>query len=104
MHTRPITPADLSDLSVIAVDAMIEDELYEWKNPYRKQYPEDFRQHFVRRLKAKYYDPQAYCYLAETDESDKDWTGKSVSTGYGIFTREGPTSYDSRRENLLKSA
>ena len=91
MHIRPATLADCSTAATFSVPGFENDELFEWLNPRRAEYPEDFRCFFLRRYHMRYWSPDHVFYVAVTDEQDHEWSGESQVVGYAIWQRRGDT-------------
>ena len=89
MHVRPAVSSDLSATSTLSVSGCWDDELVEWLNPYRAQYPENFRDSFLQKHRMRYWSADYHFYVAETDQEDKDWSGEPQVTGYAIWQRRG---------------
>ena len=93
MHIRPAHTIDFSAIASISVDCFWDDELYNYTNPYKVQYPDHFRAYFVRRFNGRYWTPGFLFYVAVTDEGDEgheeggDEEGKIV--GYAVWYRIG---------------
>lgn len=85
MRIRIAEPADFSAMADICRDAFMNDRLFNWMYPYRKQYPEDFRSNFLQSLKRRYYSRPGYVLVAESDEFDIGWSGNPVIMGYASW-------------------
>ncbi|KAI9701185.1 MAG: hypothetical protein M1836_001854 [Candelina mexicana] len=105
MHTRPCRPGDFSAIATIGAKAFLDDNLYAWLCPKRKEYPEEWRRLFVRGTKQRYNAVGTYLFVAETDESDPEWNGQSQIAGYAAWERKGKSQSARRWRNndsLLK--
>ena len=89
MHIRPATLSDLSTTSTIAVSAFWNDELYGWLYTHKDKYPEHVRDSILQKHRRRYWYADYVIYVAETDEEDKDWSGKPQVIGYAIWQRRG---------------
>ncbi|KAL8820399.1 MAG: hypothetical protein Q9191_007528, partial [Dirinaria sp. TL-2023a] len=89
MHIRPAIPSDLSTTSTVAASALWDDELYEWLHIHRDQFPEHFRNSILQKHRRRYWRADFAFYVVETDEKDKDWSGKPQVVGYAIWQRNG---------------
>lgn len=91
MHIRLATLADCSETASISVTSFHDDELFDWMNPRRVEFPDDFRYFFLRRHQMRFWSPDHVFYVAMTDEQDNDWSGKSQIVGYAVWERRGDT-------------
>ena len=89
MHIRLINPADFSTTASVAVSSFSNDELFRWTNPYINQYPEHFRQFFLRKLKSRYWLPGCVIYVAVLDEADEARLHEGRVIGYAVWVRQG---------------
>ena len=89
MHMRPFEPADSSATASISVDCFWKDELYDFTNPYKAQYPDHFRALFVRRVRMRYWTPGFVLYVAVTDEGDEGHEEGGLVVGYVVWYRLG---------------
>ncbi|KAK2750444.1 hypothetical protein FQN57_003924 [Myotisia sp. PD_48] len=87
MRIRRFEPADLRSASVVSVEALMEDILYALLNPKRKEYPDEFRAGFERRLRAESVTPGFVLYVAITDSKDEGEPNQVM--GYAIWERRG---------------
>ena len=92
MHIRPVEPIDFSAIASIAVDCFWKDELYDFTNPYKEQYPEHFRAHFNRRHHIRYWTPGFVTYVAVTDEGDEGHEKGGAVIGYAVWCRLGKSN------------
>lgn len=88
MHIRPATLSDFSSTASMSVDAFWNDELYEYTNPWRSQYPDHFRDLFLRRHRLRYWSPGCVFYVAVTDLGHDVYPAGRV-VGYAIWERRG---------------
>jgi hypothetical protein len=98
MHLRPAEPSDFSATASMCVDAFWDDELYKYTNVWREQYPEHFRDHFLRRHRLRYWSAGHVFHVAVTDEGDiGQFPGEGEKVvGYAIWQRRG-TSQTAKR-------
>jgi len=96
MYIRPATPADFSATASISTAAFWNDELYEYTNPWREQYPDHFRDFFLRRHRLRYWSPGFVFQVVVTDAGDKGHTPGGTIVGYSIWQRKG-TSEEAKR-------
>lgn len=89
MHIRPFQPEDISAAASIAVSCFSDDELYNFTNPHKAQYPDDFRAHFVRRLRLRYWTPGYVFYVAVTDDGDQGHEEGGRVAGFAVWQRTG---------------
>ena len=90
MHIRPLEPADLPRTADILAVAMLDDELFEYLCPARKEHYSDFRNFFLRRQKLRLSTPGWVLRVAVTDAGDwcaEDEGGRIV--GYAAWERMG---------------
>ena len=90
MLIRHATPADFSAIADLCVLAFEGDNLFDYLHPYSKEYPEDFRDVFVRSVKSRYYDPETHIMLAVSEPGDAYFKDHSEVLGYAAWTLEGP--------------
>lgn len=88
MRIRSAKAVDLSVMADICRDAFMDDRFFNWMHPYRREYPEDFRAYFLHSLKKYYYGGTSNIMVAETDESDVDWSGRPVIMGFSGWKLE----------------
>lgn len=104
---RPATLLDHPTTATFSVPAFLNDELYQFTNPSASQYPQDFRQHYLRRHRLRSVLPAFVFWVAVEDASgdvDKHATGQDASqsdhsqwghgsvekvVGYAIWRRYG---------------
>ncbi|KAL6720921.1 hypothetical protein ACLMJK_000020 [Lecanora helva] len=89
MHIRDVIPADFSETASMSVDAFWDDELYAYTNPLRAQYPNDFRDLFLRRHRLRYWSSGYIFHVAVTDDGDQDHISGGKVVGYAIWSRRG---------------
>lgn len=89
MHIRLATLNDCSKTATFSIFGFDNDELFEWTNPRRREYPDHFRYYFLRRHQTRYWSPEHVFYVAATDEQDEDWSGASQVVGYAVWQRRG---------------
>jgi len=89
MHIRLATLEDCSTTASFSVLGFDNDELFEWMNPRRREYPDHFRYYFLRRHQTRYWSSKHVFYVALTDEQDEDWSGAGQVIGYAIWQRRG---------------
>lgn len=103
MYIRRATALDFPTLASFSVPAFINDELYQYANPFATKYPEAFRGHFLRRLKQRNAQPGFIVWVAVND-ADQGPAAKEFSTqdgnsragaeeilGYAVWCRYGGT-------------
>lgn len=71
MYIRPAKPSDFPTLATFSVDAFIDDELYQYTNPFAKKYPENFRSYFLRSLKQRFAQPGFIGWVAVNDTNEE---------------------------------
>jgi len=96
MHTRRATQADASAIADIAVLCFWEDELYDFTHPYKKQYPADFRNAFLRMQAIRFNSPGWAVHVAVTDQDDGGSASPGQVVGYSSWIRRG-TSEEAKR-------
>ena len=89
MHIRPATPDDFFYTASMSVDCFWNDELHEYINPKRGQYPSHYRDAFLRRHRLRYWSPEIVFYVAVTDPGDKDHLPGGKVVGYSAWERKG---------------
>lgn len=89
MHIRPATPSDFSSTASLSVPCLWNDELYEYTNPYRENYPDQFRSLFLRRHKLRFVTPGFVFHVAITDDGDDGHEGEGRVVGYAVWERKG---------------
>ena len=89
MHIRPVTPEDFSSTASISVDAFWNDELYDYTNRWRAQYPDHFRDSFLRRHRLNYWSPSTTFHVAVTDHGDEGHVPGGKVVGYSVWERRG---------------
>lgn len=89
MHIRRAQPTDFPTTASISVDCFWEDELYDFTNPYKVQYPDHFRSLFLRRHHQRFWTPGFVFYVAVTDEGDDGHEGDGTVVGYAVWCRRG---------------
>ncbi|MCJ1454170.1 hypothetical protein MMC28_004521 [Mycoblastus sanguinarius] len=89
MHTRPATPADFSATASLSVDCFWDDELFAYTNPWRRQYPDHFRDSSLRRHRLRYWSPGFIFHVAVTDDGDEGHKEGGTVVGYAIWQRRG---------------
>lgn len=58
MFLRPATAQDLPSIAEVAAQAMLDDELFAYLCPRRREFYADYRQSFMRRLRTKLLSPE----------------------------------------------
>ncbi|KAI9721836.1 MAG: hypothetical protein M1812_002172 [Candelaria pacifica] len=86
-------------MATVGAKAFLDDNLYAWLCPKRKEYPEEWRKLFVRGTKQLYNAVGTYLFVVETDESDPEWNGQSQIAGYAIWERKGKSQTAKRWRN-----
>lgn len=89
MHIRLATPNDLSSMASISVSCFWTDELYQYTNPWRDQYPNHFQDLFFRRFRLRYITPGWVFHVAVTDEGNPGHEDKGKVVGYSAWERRG---------------
>lgn len=89
MHICPAKPENFSSTASMSVDAFWNDELYVYTNTRRDQYPNHFRDLFLRRHRLRYWTPGYIFHVAVTDEGDDGHTEGGTVVGYAIWERRG---------------
>lgn len=89
MHIRLARADDIPATATLSVPAFTDDELYQPMYPRRIEYPSHFRASFLNRYQMRFWSPDFIFYVAETDESDRAWSGTEQIVGYAIWSREG---------------
>ena len=89
MHLRPATPADAFATASISVDSFWNDEFYAHIHPWRAQYPDDFRDSFLRRDRLCFWSSNSVCHIAVTDEDDEGHLPGGRVMGYAMWERKG---------------
>ncbi|KAK4696151.1 hypothetical protein P7C71_g1721, partial [Lecanoromycetidae sp. Uapishka_2] len=89
MHIRPAKPEDFSSTASMSVDAFWNDELYAYTNTWRGEYPDHFRDLFLRRHRQLYWTPGYIVFVAVTDAEDNGHTEGGTVVGYAIWERRG---------------
>ena len=89
MHIRPLEPEDISTTASITASCFWDDELYNFSNPYKTQYPDDFRANFVRRIRLRHWSPGFVLYVAVTDDGDEGHVEGGRVAGYAVWYRIG---------------
>ncbi len=92
MHIRLATLDDCSTTASFSVFGFDNDELFEWSNPRRREYPDHFRYFFLRRHQTRHWSPEHIFYVAATDKQDEDWSGASQVVGYAVWQRRGESN------------
>ncbi|KAF1973898.1 acyl-CoA N-acyltransferase [Bimuria novae-zelandiae CBS 107.79] len=87
MRVRSLTRDDLPAVADIAFHAFEKDEFFGWLNPGRDKYPDDLRRSQKILMRRRLVTPGQYGYVAETEEGDEDWTGKSEILGFAFYSR-----------------
>lgn len=89
MHIRPAISSDFPATASISVLCFWNDELYQYINPWREQYPDNFRSLFLRRDKLHSVTPGNVFHVAVTDEGDEGHEGDGKVVGYAAWERKG---------------
>jgi len=85
MHVRPVQQKDLFDYAHVAGQSMWDDGMMTYTAPYREKYPDSYFQYVLYRTKVRWYRGE-FLFLAVSDESDADWTGREVIMGYCCYS------------------
>ena len=89
MYLRPATPHDFSATASLTVSCFWDDELFVYTNPKREQYPEPFRDAFLRRHRLRYWSPGFVFWVAVTEPGDAGHEAGGRVVGYAIWERRG---------------
>ena len=103
MHIRLATAHDIPETATIAASAFANDELHEWMYPHRTAYPAHFRAAFLRRYQPRFWSPDFFFYVAETDAGDEDWSGAAEVAGFAVWSRRGNSEVAKRRRKSQAS-
>jgi hypothetical protein len=80
MHIRRATLEDTADMAMLSSNAMMDDELFEWLCPWRRERTYDFRLGFLRRTRKRILRG-GDVFVMVTDKEDPEWGGKERLTG-----------------------
>lgn len=89
MHIRLIHPQDFSATASVAVSSFWGEETLSWVHRYKAEYPEDFRQFFLRKLKLRYWAIGCYIHVAVLNKGDKNYLYEGQVVGYAVWERQG---------------
>ena len=92
LKVRPFLLSDLPAAASVGAAAMQEDELFTYLCPYRKDYPESFRQYFFRNLKTRYCSDDHIMWVAEIawpDTAQRNGRRREV-VAYTAYSRKSP--------------
>jgi len=89
MYIRRITREDLPEVFAITSEAFATDELFAWLHPRQKEYPDDLPRSQRIRLRTRLVSAGQHGFVAVTEETDQDWSGKPEVVGYAFFIRKG---------------
>lgn len=81
MHIRKATLADAADMATISSKAMLDDELFTWLCPRRREHLSDFRYAILRRTKARILGG-GDAFVMVADEDDAEWDGRERVLGH----------------------
>lgn len=96
MHIRLAEPTDFSAAASMSVDCFWNDELYVYTNRWREQFPDHFRDFFLRRHRLQYWSPAYIFFVAVTDPGDHGHRLGGRVVGYTVWQRKG-TSEEAKR-------
>lgn len=96
MHVRRVQAADLPVLAEVAAQAMLDDELFAYLCPQRREYYSDYRLAFQRRLRDKSLKPEYVIMVAETDPPD------ATVVGYCVWELIGRATVQNGSPSLTK--
>ena len=103
MQIRPATAQDIPMVATLSVAAFMDDELYEAMCPHRARYPSHFRAAFLNRFQGRFWSSNFVFLIAETDKSNKDWSGAPQIVGYAVWCRRGKSEIARRWRNEQNS-
>lgn len=101
MYIRRAVSSDFPTLASISVDGFIDDELFQYVNPYSRKYPDSFHGYFLRRLKQRFAQPGYVVWVAVNDDGKEhaasenskqeggNHTGDEKVVGYALWRRYG---------------
>jgi len=92
MHIRPITSTDIPAVMDIGSEAFRNDVLFTWLFPNGAQNPNDLRRYNLQRIRSRLVQVGLHGLVAEADEKDDKWCGKSELVGYAFWLRAGDSS------------
>ncbi|KAB8263599.1 acyl-CoA N-acyltransferase [Aspergillus pseudonomiae] len=96
VHLRPAVSQDLPAIAEVAAQSMLDDELFAFLCPRRREYYSDYRQSFLRRLRAKLTSPGWVVIVAVAERSmDAD---SCPILGYCVWERIGDTAEESTKQ------
>ncbi|KAJ9648699.1 hypothetical protein H2199_000612 [Coniosporium tulheliwenetii] len=89
MRIRPMLRSDLGNVADVGVQVFHNDNLFRFIYPQLDEHPEDFRRSYLLRMRERFAMPGSYSILAETEEGDQEWRGKTEIAGYAFWERDG---------------
>ncbi|KAF2652239.1 acyl-CoA N-acyltransferase [Lophiostoma macrostomum CBS 122681] len=89
MLIRNLTREDLPVIVGMTNAGFKGDEIFDWLYPYQDKFPEDLRRSHQLRLQARLVGKGSHGFVAETEASDPDWTGRPEVVGYTFWLRTG---------------
>lgn len=105
MRLQAVKREDLPEIIEITHRAMENDELFDWLNPRRKEFPGDLRRNQTIRLRERLVGIGQYGYVVVTEEGDRGWIGKPQVAGFVFLHRSAgdEASEKWRADTLFKS-
>lgn len=99
VHLRPAVSLDLPYIAEVAAKAMLDDELFAFLCPRRREFYSDYRQAFLRRLRTKLRTPGWVIIVAVANPAtDTVDTESGPIVGYCVWERIGETAEESTRQ------
>ncbi|KAE8378643.1 acyl-CoA N-acyltransferase [Aspergillus bertholletiae] len=99
IHLRPAVSQDLPSIAEVAAKSMLDDELFAFLCPRRREFYSDYRQSFLRRLRAKLTSPGWVVIVAVANSPTRPAdTDSWPIIGYGVWERIGETAEESTKQ------
>jgi hypothetical protein len=89
MHIRATTRDDIPMIAEIASAAFRDDNLFSIFFPPVASNSSAFYRKNLLRVRKRFVDIGTRSFVAESDDTDEFWTGKSGILGYSFWTRNG---------------
>ncbi|KAE8343065.1 hypothetical protein BDV24DRAFT_161883 [Aspergillus arachidicola] len=98
IHLRPAVSQDLPSIAEVAAQSMLDDELFAFLCPRRREFYSDYRQSFLRRLRAKLKSPGWVVIVAVGNSGTRSVEADSWPIlGYCVWERIGDTAEESTK-------
>lgn len=102
MHARPITRADLWDVSRLGIEAGSNDDLFVWRYPYASQYPLSVKNDSLHRARTCYAQSNYVGFVAVADSTDAcPGIAPGDLIGFAWWRRHNDPSYRGPRSGLF---